>query len=907
MREARDPAPPTARGAEVEDAGALTLAPETAETIRREVERAGGREVCFVAQVEADATVTGARAVARGSREAVLAAARDAPEGSLVVHNHPSGVLEPSAADLAVAERLYQEGHGTALTDNEARRLYVVVEPPRPRQVSPLNADALEALVAPGGALASRHGGFEDRPGQRRMLRAVVDRYNEEGGVGLMEAGTGTGKSLAYLLPAASWALLNGERTVVSTATINLQEQLATKDLPLVKGLLSEASENVRGPEERALQWALVKGRGNYVSIRRARLAAESANDLFGDDRSQELQDLLDWIERTEDGSLADLPDPPSQDVWEEVRSDTDICLRARCPHFQQCFFQRARREAASADILVANHHLVFSDLSVRRAADNHTGPAVLPAYRHLVLDEAHNVEDAATSHLSVEVSRRGLFRTLARLDRRGKGVLAVVAGTLRAGRQEEDRKLARRVEDRAVPAAAEARRSVEGLMDALEPLAPESRGEPTRLAAPGQAPPTDDPTLADALAATISDLERLRREVAGVREEVEGSAQWRDRLEGRLLDLRSAERRLEAAVHALRLVLEPAPEEPVPHVRWIELRDDRGNLALSAAPVEPGGILREDLFGRRETSILTSATLTTRERFDFVRERLGLAREGPAEAAQREASRGHGEEVEGSLNDGSQDGAASHQDGEEPLPVEEALVPSPFDFSSQTILVVPTDLPPPATGVEFDRATAARVGDFAGITDGGLFVLFTSYRSLHRVAAELRSQGADGRWPLLVHGEEPRHLLLDRFRDSGRALLLGTASFWEGVDVPGWALRGLVLQKLPFRVPSEPLTEAREEVLTRRGRNAFQHYALPLAALRLKQGFGRLVRSQTDRGAVVLLDERIVTRPYGRYLRDSLPGPPLVRGPWAEARETLLEFYPDGGSGGDAWAGMAG
>jgi hypothetical protein len=239
--------------------------------------------------------------------------------------------------------------------------------------------------------------------------------------VAVVEAGTGTGKSLAYLLPAALWALRNGERTVVSTNTINLQEQLVGKDLPLVEGLLGED-----------LHWALVKGRGNYVSIRRLLLAAESAPTLFEDDRSAELDGLRAWVSATEDGSLSDLSAPPSDEVWEEVRSDGDICLKARCPHFQQCFYQRARRKAAAADLLVVNHALLFSDLSLRRAADNWAMTAVLPPYRHVILDEAHNVEDAATSHLGAEATRLGLFRLLSRLDRNGKGVLAAVEERLK-------------------------------------------------------------------------------------------------------------------------------------------------------------------------------------------------------------------------------------------------------------------------------------------------------------------------------------------------------------------------------------------------------------------------------------------------------------------------------------------
>jgi ATP-dependent DNA helicase DinG len=224
------------------------------------------------------------------------------------------------------------------------------------------------------------------------MLRAIVERFNA-GGVAIVEAGTGTGKSLAYLLPAAQWARENKERTVISTNTINLQEQLVRKDLPLVTSLAGEVS------------WALVKGRGNYISIRRALLAAESQTSLFDDDRSSEMASLLEWIEVTQDGSLTDLPFSPAEETWEEVRSDPDICLRSRCPHFQRCFYQESRRRAASAELLVVNHHLLFTDLAVRRATRNYTQSAVLPAYKRVILDEAHNLEDAATSHLGVRKS----------------------------------------------------------------------------------------------------------------------------------------------------------------------------------------------------------------------------------------------------------------------------------------------------------------------------------------------------------------------------------------------------------------------------------------------------------------------------------------------------------------------
>ena len=277
----------------------LTLSPESAARMRAEIERAGGREVCFLADVDDKRVGHAPRAVSRGNFEAVLVAARDATEGGVMIHNHPSGQLQPSDADMRVAGNLYEQGIGTAIIDNEATDMYVVVEPPRPRERVALEVDDLDAVLAPGGALSGLYDGYEDRPGQREMLGAIVDRFNE-GGIAIVEAGTGTGKSLAYLLPAVRWAQENGERTVISTNTINLQEQLAEKDLPLVQRLVGD------------VKWALVKGRGNYISIRRALLAAESQGSLFEEDRSSEMNSLLEWIQSTDDGSLSDLSFRPA-------------------------------------------------------------------------------------------------------------------------------------------------------------------------------------------------------------------------------------------------------------------------------------------------------------------------------------------------------------------------------------------------------------------------------------------------------------------------------------------------------------------------------------------------------------------------------------------------------------------
>jgi len=873
-----------------------------AEYIRAEITRAGGREVCFLAELTADRVVVKARAVARGNRAAVLAVAHDAQRGGIMIHNHPSGLLEPSEADMSVAARVFEEGLGTAITTNQADDLYVVVEPPKPKVRIPLDLDALEARIGPEGPLAHRHPRYEDRAGQRDMLRRVADRYNEEG-VLLVEAGTGTGKSLAYLLPAAQWALDNDERTVISTGTINLQEQLVGKDLPLVAELV-----------EGELTWALVKGRGNYVSIRRAELAAMTAGDLFQEDRTRELDSILEWIRTTEDGSLADLPAAPSPEVWEEVRSDPDACLRARCPHFQECFFQRSRRRANSARILVVNHHMLFTDIAVRRATQNWTQSAVLPAYRHLVLDEAHNIEDAATENLGATASALGVTRLLSRLDRRGKGILNSLADGLKRSEVEVAVQLRSRIEEKVRPAVEDARARAKLFFEAVEPLVlqgPRGGGgsqesETVRIGeGEGTIPePVQDLQVSERLNGLLGALQRLAFEMVELRRGIEADERLEEGLEGRLLDLRGSERRVLSTEAALRLVLRPGERE-LELVRWVEVRGKgrRRNLILAAAPIELGPILRESLFSKMASTVLTSATLATRDdNFDFLKGRLGLDAHGLSEL-------------------------------EHPVELVERVVQSPFDFYHQSLLVVPTDLPDAALGDHaLQEATAGVIRTLAEETDGGLFALFTSHRALRLVAeilragggAEVRTTGGfpdamaadawqdrdratgaavgDGRagsafaWPLFVHGERPRATLLADFIESGNGVLLGTASFWEGVDVPGDPLRGLVIQKLPFRVPTEPVTAARVEAIERKGGNAFYGYALPLAALRLKQGFGRLIRSRSDRGAVVLLDDRIVRRRYGPYLRGSLPDAPFVKGPWDEVSSVLRRFYRAGG-----------
>ncbi len=819
------------------------LTKAAAGVIRREVEKARGNEVCFVAEVAENGAVRKPRVVARGHKSAVLAAVEEAEHGQLVIHNHPSGELDPSDADFSVATQLSARGLGMAICDNEARELYLVLEPPRQKELTFLDEAEVRGLLAPGGPVASSHRAYEDRPTQRDMSASVAARYND-GGVLLSEAGTGTGKSIAYLIPAIRWAVENRERTVVSTNTINLQEQLVTKDLPFLREALDVP-----------FRYALVKGRRNYISIRRAKLAMDTGMALIEGSEQRELQAIEEWLESTDDGSLQDLPFEPSAEVWDEVESDSDVCIRSRCPHFEKCFYQNARRGAAGADVLVVNHHLLFSDLAVRRATGNWTAPAVLSPYRRVVLDEAHNLEEAATSHLGVAVSRRGMFRLLGRLDRRGKGVLrAVEERVLMLGEGRTRKECLKAIDRQIRPDVANAKQRAAELFNRLESQLERSQDGVLRLADGFDKEQAWELSVSPAQEDLLIVLDRLARGLDGIRETVLADRQATEKLEEQLVEVNALAGRVRAQADGLRKALVPGDEE-VPTVRWLERRGggrtQEPNIVAKAAPIELGQVLREALWEPVDTAVLTSATLTTRDGFDFLAGRLGLERD---------------------------------------VRVTEETHPSPFDFSTQTMVAIPTDVPD--LGRAHDGATADAIADLAAATDGGIFGLFTSYRSLRTVAAALRERVVDGKWPLFVQGEAPRAQLVRRFTESGRGILLGVASFWEGVDVPGEPLRGLVIAKLPFKVPSEPLTAARMEALEVEGGSGFFQYMLPHAALRLKQGFGRLIRSTTDRGAVVLLDRRVLEKSYGKYFLETLPPAPVRTGPWDELKEELEAFY---------------
>jgi ATP-dependent DNA helicase DinG len=828
--------------------GTTRLSAKAAAVMRAAIRLAGGREVCFAGTLDETGIVVQARTVARGDARSVLALPGFAEQGEILLHNHPSGLLEPSRADMEVAANLYEQGIGFGIVDNDVTDLYVVVEVPAPIVHEPLDPADLSEDLGPDGAVARRLTRYEDRPAQRDMAAAIAELYND-GGVGLIEAGTGVGKSLGYLLPALRWAARNKERTVVSTNTINLQEQLVGKDLPFL----------ARALDDQKVRFALLKGWRNYLCLQRLEQARSGGQSLLEPGLVDEIAALAEWSESTRDGSLADLPVPPRPDVWDEVSAEPDLCPRLKCPHYERCFLFRARREAAQADVIVVNHHLLMSDVAVRRSAQNWTDAAVLPAYQRLVVDEGHHLEDAAGAHLGISVTKRALQRMFARLERRGRGILPALVEKLQRRNDLLSVASLDLVEARLAPAVQAGRQQAELVFDLLDTFLQE-RGQPVvRLGEEFARDPIWKGGLDGALGDLLGEIVLLQDGLRMVRERMESDTRRSEELAPVLNELRAVARRLEGAGDGLRLALRP-PDDAPESVRWVEVRGRERNVAVVSVPLDLAPILRDDLFARAATTVVTSATLAADGNFSFLVRRLGL-------------------------------------DGAESPPVTH-LLPSPFDYPRQALLGIPSDVPAPNENASGHQEAVVRmVLDLAGAADGGMFVLFTSHRDVRAVATELRARGLERTWPLLVHGEDARDALVRRFRESGRGVLLGTASFWEGVDVPGDALRALVISRLPFRVPTDPMTAAQCEAIERRGGDSFSEYMLPHASLRLKQGFGRLVRTAHDRGVVVIADPRVVKKNYGRKLLSGLPPARRLVAPWAEIRREAIGFFSDSGT----------
>lgn len=709
-----------------------------------------------------------------------------------------------------------------------------------------LDAEKILNLLHVEGPLKNKLKHFEERDSQKQMLANLIDAFNKNA-IALIEAGTGTGKSMAYLIPALLAATIWKERVVISTHTISLQEQLLEKDLPLLTEALGIT-----------LKAVLVKGMGNYVCLRKWEDIAFEKNFLSPED-----QETLAHMENLSChqgiGSKADFPFTPPFALWDMVKAEYETCNGTECPHYQQCYYVQARKNAQDAQVLIVNHHLLLADL-VGKGSEDNTKNGILPPYNRLIIDEAHHLEDIATEYFANKISRLDLLKILSRIsfEKLGKpqGKLSLIKEKLSRANHLAPQFL-NRINLEIPTLKREVVKEISDtffLLDQFQKSQNDSEESKVRLRSHHYETESWI-AIGKKLGELHHILHRYSQELLRIEDGITELDDEKiiESTKGHLHDLKNMAKRLGSEADLIQAFATAAPLQE--SIRWLESSLTKSGLNISCidAQIDISKLLLKYLFNPFDTVALLSATLTTRGSFNYIKEQMGL------------------KNIKRTLI--------------------EASYESPFNFEKQALLLIPTDIPAPSSP-DFLTHAEKLIEDALLASRGNAFVLFTSYGMLKKCYERLYNKLVAHRFHPLKQGSESRGALLDRFIKQDRSVLFGTDSFWEGVDVAGEALRLVIIAKLPFKVPTDPLIEAKSESMEAQGNDPFTHLFLPKAAIKFKQGFGRLIRNKKDRGCIVCLDNRLITKSYGQYLLKSLPKCPLQVIPSKDFKVAMEEFY---------------
>ena len=776
--------------------------PEMIRFLRTSIEEAEGNEVLFSGKADQNGIVNEIILAARGKEDTVPVIESVIDFGDVLIHNHPNGLLVPSEADLDVAGRLGRHGIGAYIIDNQATRLYVVAEIIKRNKKELLDIDEAAGYLDDGGALSQNVEDYEARPQQIDFLKAVCSSFNKDN-ITIAEAGTGVGKSFAYLIPAFKWAEKNKERVIISTGTINLQHQLLEKDIPVIQKLLGTK-----------LKAVLVKGRQNYLCLRRFNDRLQEAG-LF--DNEADFKAIEKWLEVTKTGERSDLTFFPTWELWSDICSESESCLGIKCPYRDKCFVIKSRKEATGASIIVVNHHLLFSDMEARME-DDFNGTSILPNYSRVIFDEAHNLENAATSYFSQSVNKGYILKVMHHIYRRVKDR---IFGIYRFWSYYTEQKTKLESIPQQIAVIISRTDDLEKVIQANVLM---NDNSPVLDMRSDSINASDIYEAVGNLRNEVNDLFNI---ITDIHEELSKMPDKEVKNDKRMYETSIVKNKLSGIISMLNDFI--ANQETC--INYIEKGKKYSSLFI--APLSVSETLREIIFNRLSNVVLVSATLSVNKSFEFYATRIGL----------HDVDR----------------------------PVARFIFDSPFEYKKNVLLSIPSDLPEPKSA-DYSQKLSDLIKNVLIISEGKGLVLFTSYSMLKTVYDLVRDDFSNAGITLFKQGDDDNKKLLGNFFINKNSVLFATDSFWEGVDVPGESLSVLIICRLPFKVPSDPVIKARMELIEKNGGNSFLEYSLPEAVIKLRQGFGRLIRRKSDRGVILITDTRILSKYYGKIFFNSLP-----------------------------------
>ena len=799
--------------------------------IRSEIASSNENEVFFVGEINHDGKVTSVSVGSRGNLHSVPVNQELKRKGSVLIHNHPGGNLTPSDADLSVAAVSSENAQGFYIINNDVTEIYVVVEPVLPKVIKKLDVDDAAFYISKDGPLAKINENFEERLSQIELLKNIVKTFNQNK-TGVFEAGTGVGKSYAYLIPSILWAVQNNERVVISTGTINLQQQLCLKDIP-------QAIKITGKP----VKFILMKGRQNYICKRRLQDALNS-KDLF--ENNDDLDRIAQWQDSCDSGSKSELSFLPSESVWNRINSESDACMALRCPYYSQCFVMKVKKEASAANILVVNHHLLFADIESRLHGAGYDDAVVLPPYKRIIFDEAHGIETAATSFFSESFNRFKILKPLNLLYRKKKNSAMGFLFSVSMLSKEEEKSFQ----------AYQMISKIKTDLTNLETLALDLCIQENNLWLNPLTFRNFQPVLSmcQTLAKDISVFTSLVLEVLdGVPED--------DRDIPYFWETKVLNRRLSDYSVILNdfFMWEEKPDK----VFWLQKKnlpsdmqkDDELNFYINfiETPLDIAPLMNQGIFEPMDSVVCTSATLKTGRDFSYWLRHNGLYFSDSDEVLQGEFF-------------------------------------SPFPYKENMIFLVPKDIPFPDEP-DFQIYVENVLKNLILKAKGRTLVLFTSYESLRLSYNNIFSTMLANGIKLLRQGADDNARILKNFKDDVSSVLFATDSFWQGVDVPGESLSQVIIVKLPFTVPNDPVFKARSEAIRKKGGNSFMELSVPEAIIKFRQGVGRLIRKNTDKGTVVVLDRRIYEKQYGSLFLANVPECKKYYEPVSKILDIIEEF----------------